>query len=81
MHKKVSIATFAMYLTAASPAMATSDALSLYVNLELVLQQTTVRAVIQSISEQTGYEFAYDEALLDKKISSVSVNMKDIFAW
>ena len=51
MHKKVSIATFAMYLTAASPAMATSDALSLYVNLELVLQQTTVRAVIQSISE------------------------------
>ena len=77
MHKKVSIATFAMYLTAASPAMATSDALSLYVNLELVLQQTTVRAVIQSISEQTGYEFAYDEALLDKKISSVSVNMKD----
>ena len=35
MIKKVSIATLAMFLTSASPAMAISDAHSLYVNLEL----------------------------------------------
>ena len=55
MIKKVSIATLAMFLTSASPAMAISDAHSLYVNLELTLNSTTVGAVIQSISEQTGY--------------------------
>ena len=59
MIKNASIATLAMFLSAASPAMATSDAHSLYVNLELALNQTTVGAVIQSISEQTGYEFSY----------------------
>ena len=74
MIKKASIATLAMFLTAASPAMAEGDAHSLYVNLELALNSTTVGAVIQSISEQTGYEFSYDEALLNKKISRVSVS-------
>ena len=54
-----------------------SDAHSLYVNLELTLNSTTVGAVIQSISEQTGYEFSYDEALLNKKISNVFVNFKN----
>lgn len=77
MIKNASIATLAMFLLAASPAMATSDAHSLYVNLELALNQTTVGAVIQSISEQTGYEFSYDETLLSKKISKVSVNLKN----
>ena len=77
MIKKVSIATLAMFLTSASPAMAISDAHSLYVNLELTLNSTTVGAVIQSISEQTGYEFSYDEALLNKKISNVFVNFKN----
>ena len=77
MIKNASIATLAMFLSAASPAMATSDAHSLYVNLELALNQTTVGAVIQSISEQTGYEFSYDETLLSKKISKVSVNLKN----
>ena len=77
MIKKVSIATLAMFLTSASPAMAISDAYSLYVNLELTLNSTTVGAVIQSISEQTGYEFSYDEALLNKKISNVFVNFKN----
>ena len=57
MIKNASIATLAMFLSAASPAMATSDAYSLYVNLELALNQTTVGTVIRSISEQTGYEF------------------------
>ena len=63
MIKKVSIATLAMFLSAASSTMAINDAQSLYVNLELTLNSTTVGAVIQSISEQTGYEFSYDEAL------------------
>ena len=66
-----------MFLSAASPARATSDAHSLYVNLELALNQTTVGTVIRSISEQTGYEFSYDETLLNKKISKVSVNLKN----
>ena len=65
MIKNASIATLAMFLSAASPAMATSDAHSLYVNLELALNQTTVGTVIRSISEQTGYEFSYDETLLN----------------
>ena len=77
MIKNASIATLAMFLSAASPAMATSDAHSLYVNLELALNQTTVGTVIRSISEQTGYEFSYDETLLNKKISKVSVNLKN----
>ena len=77
MIKNASIATLAMFLSAASPAMATGDAHSLYVNLELALNQTTVGTVIQSISEQTGYEFSYDEVLLDKRISKVSVNLKN----
>jgi len=70
MIKNASIATLAMFLSAASPAMATSDAHSLYVNLELALNQTTVGTVIRSISEQTGYEFSYDETLLNLKSAS-----------
>lgn len=77
MIKNASIATLAMFLTAASPAMAENDAHSLYVNLELALNQTTVGTVIRSISEQTGYEFSYDQALLSKKIAKVSVNFKN----
>lgn len=76
MIKNASIATLAMFLSAASPAMATNVAHSLYVNLELALNQTTVGTVIRSISEQTGYEFSYDETLLNKKISKVFVILK-----
>ena len=76
MIKKVSIATLAMFL-AASSMTATNDAESLYVNLALTLNRTTVGAVIQSISKQTGYEFSYDESLLGRKISKVSVNMEN----
>ena len=70
MIKNASIATLAMFLSAASPAMATNVAHSLYVNLELALNQTTVGTVIRSISEQTGYEFSYDETLLTLKSAS-----------
>lgn len=52
MIKKVSI--LAMLLSIGSSTMAIKDAQSLYVNLELTMSQTTVGAVIQSISEQTG---------------------------
>ena len=65
MNKKVSIATLSAFLVATSPAMAVNEANTLYVNLELSLNRTTVGMIIQSISEQTGYEFSYDESILD----------------
>ena len=75
MIKKVSI--LAMLLSIGSSTMAIKDAQSLYVNLELTMSQTTVGVVIQSISEQTGYEFSYDEAILNKKITNLSLNVKN----
>ena len=33
--------------------------------------------VIQSITQQTGYEFSYDDAILSKEISNVSLNVKN----
>ena len=77
MNKKTSIATLIAYLVAASPAMAMHEARSLYVDLEISLSQTTVAAVIQSITQQTGYEFSYEEALLGKTIAHVSVKAKN----
>ena len=77
MNKKTSIATLIAYLAAASPAMAMHEARSLYVDLEISLSQTTVAAVIQSITQQTGYEFSYEEALLGKTIAHVSVKAKN----
>ena len=77
MIKQASVATLALFLTAVPPTLAAGNAQSLYVSLELALEQTTVGAIIQSISEQTGYEFAYDETLLNRKISKVSVNIKN----
>lgn len=77
MNKKTSMATLAVYLVAVSPMMAANDARSLFVNLELSLNRTTVASVIQSISLQTGYEFSYEESLLNKEIEKVSVNVKN----
>ena len=77
MNKKVSIATLSAFLVATSPAMAVNEANTLYVNLELSLNRTTVGMVIQSISQQTGYEFSYDESILSKEISKVSVRVKN----
>ena len=77
MNKKVSIATLSAFLFATSPAMAVNEANTLYVNLELSLNRTTVGMVIQSISRQTGYEFSYDESILNKEISKVSVRVKN----
>ena len=77
MNKKVSIATLSAFLVATSPAMAVNEANTLYANLELSLNRTTVGMVIQSISQQTGYEFSYDESILSKEISKVSVRVKN----
>ena len=77
MNKKVSIATLSAFLVAASPVMAANEVNTLYVNLELSLNRTTVGRVIQSISQQTGYEFSYDESILSKEISRVSVRVKN----
>ena len=73
MNKKVSIATLSAFLVATSPAMAVNEANTLYVNLELSLNRTTVGMIIQSISEQTGYEFSYDESILDFQRFNITV--------
>lgn len=78
MKKKPLFASLAFMLIAASPtALAAPRALSQYVNVELMVNRTTVGMVIQSISQQTGYEFSYDDAILNKEISNVSVNVKN----
>ena len=50
---------------------------SQFVSLNLSMKNTTVSAVINSISAQTGYEFSYDADLLNKRISSVYVDAKN----
>lgn len=78
MKKKPIFTSLALLLAAGMPAMAVSPrALSQFVNLELVHSKTTVGTIIQSISQQTGYEFSYDVSILNKEISDVSVNVKN----
>lgn len=57
--------------------VAANNAKSQYVSLELALKKTTVASVISNITEQTGYEFSYDLALLDKEIGNISVDVKN----
>lgn len=47
------------------------------VSFELSLKKTTVAQVITNITEQTGYEFSYDLALLNKEISQINVDVKN----
>ncbi|MBP9579739.1 MAG: carboxypeptidase-like regulatory domain-containing protein, partial [Parabacteroides sp.] len=54
-----------------------SNVYSQYVNLKLSVKNTTVAAVISSITHQTGYEFSYDAELLNKQIKNVSVSAKN----
>lgn len=78
MKRKPIFTSFALLLAVGMPAMAVSPrALSQFVNLELVHSKTTVGTIIQSISQQTGYEFSYDVSILNKEISDVSVNVKN----
>ncbi len=78
MKKKPIFTSLALLLAAGMPAMAVSPrALSQFVNLELVHSKTTVGTIIQSISQQTGYEFSYDVSILNKEISDVAVNVKN----
>ena len=68
----------AFMLVAASPtALAAPRALSQFVSVELAVNRTTVGMVIQSLAQQTGYEFSYDDAILSKEISNVSLNVRN----
>ena len=78
MKRKPIFTSLALLLTAGMPTWANSPkVLSQLVNLELVHSKTTVGMIIQSISQQTGYEFSYDVSILNKEISDVSVNVKN----
>lgn len=78
MKRKPLFASLAFMLVAASPtALAAPRALSQFVSVELAVNRTTVGMVIQSITQQTGYEFSYDDAILSKEISNVSLNVKN----
>lgn len=76
MNRKAYIATLVLLLGVVPPSLATNSPQA-YVNLELSLNKTTVGDLVQHISKQTGYEFSYDEALLNKEIGNISVNMKN----
>lgn len=76
MNRKAYIATLVLLLGVVPPSLATNSPQA-YVNLELSLNKTTVGTLVQHISKQTGYEFSYDEALLNKEIGNISVNMKN----
>ena len=76
MNRKAYIATLVLLLGVVPPSLAANSPQT-YVNLELSLNKTTVGALVQHISKQTGYEFSYDEALLNKEIGNISVNMKN----
>lgn len=78
MKKKPIFTSLVLLLAAGMPTMAVSPrVLSQFVNLELVHSKTTIGTIIQSISQQTGYEFSYDVSILNKEISDVSVNVKN----
>ena len=78
MKRKPLFASLAFMLVAASPtALAAPRALSQFVSVELAVNRTTVGMVIQSLAQQTGYEFSYDDAILSKEISNVSLNVRN----
>lgn len=43
------------------------------VSISLMLKNTTLGVVINYLNKQTGYEFSYDEALLNRKIDNISI--------
>ena len=78
MKRKPLFASLAFMLVAASStALAAPRALSQFVSVELAVNRTTVGMVIQSLAQQTGYEFSYDDAILSKEISNVSLNVRN----
>lgn len=76
MKSKAYIATLVLLLGVVPPSLAVSSPQT-YVNLELSLNKTTVGVLVEHISKQTGYEFSYDETLLNKEIRNISVNVKN----
>lgn len=47
------------------------------VNVSLSMKNVTVKDVIKSVRQQTGFEFSYDIKLLSTKIESVNIDAKD----
>ena len=47
------------------------------VNLTLSMQQTTVGTIINTITKQTGYEFSYEESILDNVLTKINVEAKN----
>lgn len=76
MKSKAYIATLVLLLGVVPPSLAVSSPQT-YVNLELSLNKTTVGVLVEHISKQTGYEFSYEETLLNKEIRNISVNVKN----
>lgn len=78
MEKRIFFVNLVFLLMALSPpVLALSGALSPYVSVELKENSTTLGRVLQSITQQTGYEFSYDDAILNKEISDISLNMRN----
>ncbi|MDR0431661.1 MAG: SusC/RagA family TonB-linked outer membrane protein [Tannerellaceae bacterium] len=50
--------------------------ISQYVNISLPQEKATVKNIINSIHEQTGYEFSYDATILDREINFSNVTIK-----
>ena len=77
MKKKPICTSLALLLAAMSPTMAVPLVSPQLVNVELSVNRTTVGEVIQRITQQTGYEFSYDDAILSKELSGITLNAQN----
>lgn len=50
---------------------------STLINVTINHEKTSVATIIRNIADQTGYEFSYDESLLDREIGPLSLHMKN----
>jgi len=76
-HRSIRIMKAILILFLMAIQVTANNAYSQFVSLNLSMKNTTVSAVINSISAQTGYEFSYDADLLNKRINSVYVDAKN----
>ena len=78
MKKKPICTSVALLLAAMSSTMLAEPlAPPQLVNVEISVNRTTVGEVIQRITQQTGYEFSYDDAILSKELSDVALNVQN----
>ena len=78
MKKKPICTSVALLLAAMSPTMmAVPLASPQLVNVEISVNRTTVGEVIRHLAQQTGYEFSYDDALLSRELSGVTLNVQN----